>query len=685
MQKKLAFFALLAASAASADVITVKSPDGRNELALDTGAPFTVQVKRDGRALCAPSPISLTVKGRAPLGGAAESPKSVEDSTRAGRLRTPIYKRGEIDEAAEVRQVGFGDWSIELLARNDGVAYRWITEFHGRTTVMDERLDVTALSPDETVYSQYGNGAFRDDPFQNSWEHPAYQYKVSELTTSEKELVQAPVVFPSKGAAMAVTESDLRDYAGLSFRRAPSDPAVLRAVFAKAPAEVCGGDFGRPLVEKGERARYVRVTRRADHVAETEGTRSFPWRTFLLADTPAKLVESDIVYALAKPNALGDTSWVKPGKVAWDWWNAMNLSGTGERLVGTKAYEYFIDFAARNAIEYVIFDEGWSRGLDIFTYSDEYDVQGLIDRANSKGVGIVLWMAWAQIEGREEKVAAHFAKRGVKGFKVDFIDRDDVDAVRFYERLAQACAKHRLILDLHGACKPTGLQRTYPNILNYEGVYGLEQSKWPQAHDLVADEATVPFVRMLAGPMDFTPGAMRNFPRDNYQPCFFRPGVVGTRVRQMALVSLYEAPLQMLCDSPTTYERNFECFRFMAQIPTVWDDQVVLGGEFGNWIAIARRKGGVWYLSAINEWKCGANGAGQEITVDLGFLGGGEWAVDSFEDGPNADRDPEEYVRRRRTVKAGTPFVLKLMDGGGFTARFTQDNAKGRNDAQGKE
>ena len=410
---------------------------------------------------------------------------------------------------------------------------------------------------------------------------------------------------------------------------------------------------------------------------ETEGKRTFPWRVFALASNPSDLFASDIVFAIAKPATPGeDFSWVKPGKVAWDWWNAFDNKGDPEGCT-TETYIRFIDFAAANGIEYVIMDEGWSAKLDIWKFSPVVDVPRVIDYANEKGVGIILWMAWAQVVGDEEHVAEHFAKLGAKGFKVDFIDRGDAKAERFIWKFAEVCRKQKMLVDYHGVHHPAGLCRTYPNVLNYEGVGGLEKMKWNDNNSaILKNDVDICFTRMTAGPMDYTPGAMDNYPVGKYpglgpkrgtRPLVaVEPGSIGTRSRQMAMIALYEAPLQMLCDSPTKYEKNMECLRFLSAIPTVWDDTVGLGGEPGQFAAVARRKSGVWYASGIT------NADSRDFDIDTSFLGAGEWKMDIFRDTADGDTAPSKYDRVVEMVRSGAKVRVHMAKGGGFVARFSK-------------
>ncbi|MCQ2389274.1 MAG: glycoside hydrolase family 97 protein [Kiritimatiellae bacterium] len=658
--------AAFCACAAWAQTFGLKSPDGKNEIKLSTEPELRYSVLRNGRTLVAPSAISMTFAQQGLLGGAKAKVKSSETRSVAGKIPTPVYKKAFVDESANALVVAFeGDWRIALVARNDGVAFRYETEFSGSAKVVDESVEVAFPTPEQDVVYASNNGAWKGDPFQCSWEKWYLPGKVKDLDSAPSTLYYAPLTVLYKDAAMAVTESDLRDYAGWNFRRDAKDPAKLVSGFAKWPAKLVNYDWELGTTEQP--TRYKKVEQRADYVVETAGTRTYPWRLFLLADDVAQLPAQDAVYALAAGADPVDWSWVKPGKVAWDWWNFWNVSGVDFRAgCNTRTYEYYVDFAKEFGVEYVIFDEGWSQKLKILEIHPDVDVPHLIKYAKKRGVGIILWAAWAQFVGREEQVVEHYAKMGAAGFKVDFMDRDDADVVRFVEKLAKICAKHKMLLDYHGMYKPTGLQRTYPNVLNFEGVAGLEQMKWDRPYDAMSNDCVLVYTRMAAGPMDYTPGAMRNFAKGTYAAVGTKPGSEGTRAHQMALMALYEAPLQMLCDSPTQYLKNRECFEFMAGVPTVWDDTVCLEGKIGAFAAIARRKGETWYLSAIANW----DGAEKEFA--LGFLGEGKWKAEIFRDGVNADRDAEDYVRETKAVTSADKLKVKFAPGGGLAVKFTK-------------
>ncbi len=632
--------------------VYLASPNGRNAIRLWTD-PLAYEVVRDGRTIVGKSRIALVLNG-VRHDGAGLGAACGREMKRKGSLATPIYKKALLSLAGNERLVVFDDFAVRLVARDDGVAWRFETMRQGRTRVDYEQVEV-ALADREAKCLAYLTTNFGCE------EEVPRTTSANALVTEGEEKIYLPLVATSGDCTVAITESDIVDYPALYFTRREGGAFV--SAFP-----------GFPRRQRMDRNRWLKVEETGNYLVETEARREYPWRVFALASSPAKLCESDIVYALARP-AEADFSWVKPGKVAWDWWNDWKLDGVDfESGCNTRTYEYYIDFAARHGLEYVILDEGWSDRLDIWRFNPEVDVLHLIDYAKRRGVGIILWMAWAQVRGNEERVAEHFTRLGAKGFKVDFMDRADADVFRFLEEFAQACAKRKALVDYHGMTRPVGLSRKYPNVVNYEGIHGLEQMKFYQGQDMMANDVGTFFGRLTAGPMDYTPGAMRNFPKGTYpkrvddpeRRFYHFPGSLGTRTHQLAMMAAYEAPLQMLADSPTAYERNRECLDYLAATPTTWDDTVGLGGDFDSFAAVARRKGKTWYASILNSW------TEREVEFPLAFLGSGEWKAEIFRDAGDSNERPEHYVREFKRVSAKGNFRVHLAQGGGLAVKFTK-------------
>jgi alpha-glucosidase len=363
-----------------------------------------------------------------------------------------------------------------------------------------------------------------------------------------------------------------------------------------------------------------------------------------------------------------DTSWIKPGKVAWEWWNNLNLYDVDFKTgINNETYKYYIDFASRNGIEYVILDGGWSvnKKADLMQVVPEIDIQELVNYGKKRDVGIILWAGYWAFDKDMERVCKHYSDIGVKGFKVDFMDRDDQQMVDFIYRASETAARHNLILDFHGMYKPTGLQRTYPNVLNFEGVNGLEQAKWSTEElDMVTYDVTIPFIRMVAGPMDYTQGAMRNASKGNFRPVNSEPMSQGTRCRQLAMYVIFESPINMLCDSPSNYLREPESLDFIANIPTVWDESIAIDGEVAKHVTIARRKGDTWYMGGMTDWSA------RDMEIDLSFLPKGNYRITLFRDGVNAHRVGRDYKREIFETSSSDKLSVHLAPGGGFAAKI---------------
>jgi alpha-glucosidase len=459
------------------------------------------------------------------------------------------------------------------------------------------------------------------------------------------------VVETTAGPKVAIAESDVEEYPGL-WLRGTNGPA-LTATFPPYPLE-----------EKALIDRDVKVTRAADYIAVTRGTRTFPWRILGVAPTDKDLVASTLVYLLASPSRIADPSWIHPGKVAWDWWNALNLKGVDfQPGVNTKTYQHYIDFASKHGIEYVILDEGWYRPGNLLQTVPAIDMPAIMDYAKKKHVGVILWVIWKTLDDQFKPALDLFSRWGVKGIKVDFMQRDDQKVMQFYFRVCRELAKRKMLVDFHGGIRPVLMTRTWPNLLSTEGVQGLEHMKWSNAsgpeHNLL-----LPFTRMFLGPMDYTPGAMLNATPKTFAVSFKEPMSLGTRCQQLAMYVVFESPLQMLCDSPTHYEQEPEAMEFLGPVPSVWDETRVLDGIIGSFIIVARRHGSDWYLAAMTDW------TPRSGEVELSFLGAGDFEMTAYEDGPDAAVRASDYRKTTTAVSRTTRIPMKLAPGGGWAARI---------------
>lgn len=633
-------------------VISISSPGGRIEVRVELKNQITYSVYFDSKEIISPSPISLTINDNVVLGRRPV----LENASRTKvdeKILPPVKeKRAVIFDRYNQLNLKFrGNFGVIFRVYDDGVAYRFYTGY--RVPIKVRAEEATFTFPEN--YSVYF-------PFTKSL-HTSFESNYTYLPLKDiggQRFGFTPVVVDiPNGPKVAITDVDVDNYPGMFLTGNDQGLPRLVGKFAPYPAE-------EKLRENSDRE--LEVVKEADYIAETRGSRVYPWRLIVLAEKDADLINTDIVYRLSPPLELKDTSWIKPGKVAWDWWNANNIFGVNFKSgINTETYKYYIDFASRYGIEYIILDEGWSDPADLFKVNPEINLEELASYGRQKNVGLILWCVWLTLDKQMDRALDYFQRIGIKGIKVDFMDRDDQKMVNFYRRCAAAAAKRRLIVDFHGAHKPVGLRRAFPNILTKEGVLGLEYSKWSNQvtpeHDLL-----IPFIRMLAGPMDFTPGAMRNAQEKQFRPVFDVPMSQGTRAHQLAMYVVYESPLQMLCDSPSAYLKEPEIMDFLAKVPTVWDETKVLDARIGDYVVVARKNGETWYLGAMTDW------TSRQLEVKLDFLESGkEWAAEIWQDGPNASRYASDFLKVTQKVTPGQVLKLNLAPGGGAAIRFVPD------------
>lgn len=649
---------------AKQQVFNLTSPDGKITIDLIVNKGVQYQVMVDGHSIISPSNINLLIESEKNL---ADSPKVVKvkrfsvDETLTPEVRV---KSSIIQNTYNQLAVTFdNNNTVELRAFNNGVAYRYNTKFDHKIKVKGEVAEFNFSSKANVYYPE-------EDGF---YSHNERSYIFQSITDiDDKNLASTPALVDNKNVKVLITETDLQDYPGLWLLG--NNKNGLQGTFAEFPLEKSPG--------KSWADRNEPITKRADFLAKTNGKRTFPWRVMAIARNDADLITNQLTYQLASPNRVKDISWVKPGKVAWDWYNANNLFGVDFKAgVNTITYKYYIDFASEHGLEYVILDEGWYPLGDLLGTVPDMDVPEIMAYAKKKNVGIILWASWLTLRDQFDEAMDRFAELGAVGIKPDFFQRDDQEMVNFYWEIAEAAAKRKMLVDFHGAYKPAGLRRTYPNVITREGVKGLENNKWS---DIMTAEhnTTIPFIRMVAGPMDYTPGAMSNAvgvegfkqidytaKEDNHGDFtirFNRPMSQTTRVHQMALFTVYESPLQMMADTPTVYRKEAECTDFIAKVPPVWDETKVLHGKIGDYISVARKSGDTWFVGTINDEHP------RELTLDLDFLSKGQkYDIEIFQDGMNADRWAEDYKKISKTVKKGDKLAMTLFSAGGYTARIT--------------
>ena len=661
--KKLLLSALLmlSVSAFAQKQYILQSPNGKITVTVEVGEQLTYSVTHGNTCVLAPSVIGMkladgTQMGTKPVVKSAKT-RSVNQSVKA-----PFYKRTQIPEVYEELTLTLkGNYKVIFRAYDEGAAYRFETDFRKQIIVENEIADFNFDADYQALISyvlrragQYGD--LISQQFYNSFENTYTRTPLSQM--DPMKLAFLPLLVELKdGKKAVITEADLEDFPGLYLRN-ENGKNGFTAVHAGYP---------KTREQGGHNNLQWIVKERENYIAKVEGKRSFPWRCIVISENDKELADNDLVYLLASPSRIEDVSWIQPGKVAWDWWNAWNLYGVDFPAgINNDTYKYYIDFASQYGIEYVILDEGWAvnKQADLFQVVPEIDLEELVRYGLERNVGIVLWVGYAAIDKDMEHVCQHYSDMGIRGFKVDFMDGDDQMIVDFYYRMAETAAKYELFIDFHGAYKPTGLNRTWPNVLNHEGVYGLEQVKWDNESDLVTNEVTIPFIRMVAGPMDYTQGAMKNANKNNFKAVYTEPMSQGTRCRQLAEYVIFESPFNMLCDSPSNYLNEDECTHFIASVPTVWDETVVLDGKVGEYVVIARRKDFRWYVGAITNWE------ERDLVLDLSVLPNfGAKSGKVFRDGPNANRVAKDYVSEQVQVM-GNKVKVHLAKGGGAVMVF---------------
>jgi len=650
---------LLAATLlAAGKVYKVQSPGGAVSIEINASGQLSWSISREGITVLNPSPLSMTLEGGQVWGAAVRVRKASRRSVN--RVVEPaVYRQAQVPEAYnELTLQCEGGYSVVFRAYDMGAAYRFVASQKEPFTVASEQA-AFCLPQDSNAFYSYTRkkeGASFESQFFNSFEALYNHQPISAWAPGRLAFLPITLDGP-QGMKLCITESDLVNYPGMYLSNNDAN-TTLEAVFAPYPKVVEQG---------GHNELQGLVKEREAFIAKAGPQEAFPWRLVIVAREDKDLLTCDLPWLLGREPAKDQNfDWVKPGKVAWDWWNAWNLYGVDFKAgVNNDTYKYFIDFASKSGIEYVILDEGWAvnKKADLFQVIPEIDLPMLCKYAAKKGVGLILWAGYWAFEKDMERACKEYSAMGIKGFKVDFMNRDDQPMVDFYRRTAETAARYGLMIDFHGAFKPAGLQRTWPNVVNFEGVFGLENAKGikKQEIDLVTYETSIPFVRLVAGPSDYTQGAMRNATRKNFRYVNSEAMSQGTRCRQLAEYIIFDAPLNMLCDSPSNYLQEPECLKFIADVPTTWDQTLALEGKAGEYVAMARRKGDTWYVGAITNWDA------RELTLDLSFVEGAP-LMQIFRDGTNAHRAARDYKQEWQDFPEGGKVTVKMAPGGGWAA-----------------
>ena len=632
-------------------VFQVSSPDGSITVRVEAESKLLWSVKHRDQQIIAPSAIGLQLENGEVLG---DNPKVTSSKMEKVKKEiTPInYKKAVIpDEYNQLTIRCKGDFGLLLRVYNDGVAYRIFISRKEDVIIKNEDVNFN-FTEDHNAFIPFVKDLRGKDIYINSFEA---LYKEANLSKFNMDTLAFLPLLVDVGneKKVVVLEADLEDYPGMFININKETRKGLVGEFAPYPLEEEQGGFNKL---------NLMVTKRADYIARTKGTRSFPWRAIVISQSDKELLNNDLVQKLAAPPRIADVSWIKPGKVAWDWWNNWNISHVDFKAgINTPTYKYYIDFAAANKLEYIVMDEGWSVSTDMTQVSSHIDLDEIVSYGRQKGVGVILWATWYALTQQIDDVFEKYSKMGVKGFKIDFLDRDDQKMVASTYDIAEKAAKYKLMIDLHGVYKPTGLHRTYPNVVGFEGVRGLENTKWAR-DDVPRYDVSIPFIRMVAGPMDYTPGAMRNANRANFRPIHASPMSQGTRCHQLAMYVIFEEPIKMLSDNPTIYMKEQECTDFIAKFPTTFDETVAIDGKVGEYVALARRKADTWYVGAMSNWDA------RELTLDFSFLPKGTYEAEVFRDGINADREATDYKKEVIKIDSRDKVKIQLSAGGGWAA-----------------
>lgn len=620
----------------------VKSPSGALSLGITVDGQCCWSLSVNGSSTVKDSPLALDLGDR--LLGPGARVQKVSRSSVKECIVAPFYRQASFNTAYNSLTLKMkGGWSLEARAYDDGVAYRFVTAFGSGVRVKGETACFRLAEPYRMLVPYVWR---RDDGdrYRSAFENLYAEVRSGDVSAAEGRLAFCPVyVDLGNDGRLLLTEADLWDYPGMFLRTTEEG---FEAEFPPFPDNT--------QVQNGK---YL------DYLTDADGSRSYPWRVVAYGQDDCDLPLNNMVYQLAAPCRLDDLSWITPGRSSWDWWSGFRLHGVPFKAgINTESYLYHIDFAAKYHLAYITVDAGWYKGNDMFKPIDGIDIDRICSYAASKGVKVILWVSKGVLGLNPDKAFGYYAKKGVAGFKIDYFDSQEAAMVARINMYAAIAAKYKLVLDFHGIFKPVGLNRTYPNVLNFEGVFGLENLKWcnPERCDMPRNDVILPYVRQAAGQMDYTPGALRNARKKDFRAVNSKPMSMGTRAHQLACYVVFDSPLEMLCDSPSDYIKEDETTRWITSIPTVFERTVVLSGKIGEWIVTAREKDGNWYVGGLTSW------TGRDIEVDLSVLPSGKWHYRLFKDGANADTVGEDYAVTEGFVESGGRKTVRMAPGGGF-------------------
>ena len=632
----------------SGEKVIILSPDGRIKVSIHTGDTLRYSITYDKDTIVKPSAVALDLGNGKKLG--IDSGKfRLRKGNASEKVESPFYRQKELSAEWNYAELEYDDWTLSMRVYDEGVAWRFETAFDGEVTVNGETAEF--LFPgDPVAWVPYSRG---NDLYANAFQSEYTCEKVSEFGSASALSLTPLVVRNDNGVCLLVGESDLRSYPGMFLK---GTEGGYTADFARLPDSTF-------ILQKPRHQKVIAT--RQDIIARTEGTRTYPWRIMAIAGQEKELPVNNLVYLLAEPRRHNDISWIKPGQAAWEWWNGYGIEGRDFTPgVNTATYKVYIDFAARYGIPYIIVDEGWSEPDDIMSVKDGVDLEEIVRYGRERNVGVFVWAVANVLDDKLEEACKFYSGAGIKGFKVDFFDRDDQDCMDMIYRIAEKTEEYRLMLDLHGVNKPAGLNRTFPHIVNFEGVFGLEELKW-SSPDMPLYDVTFPFIRQVQGPVDYTQGSFTNRTAEDFRINYWKPESMGTRAHQVAAYIVFDSPLVMLCDSPDLYEAEPECTEFITSIPTVFDKTEIMDGKIGEYIVTLREKDGTWYVGAMNNW------TGRKINFHPDFLlEGKKYTVRHLSD--ISSDNPQKYGIAEYNVDSGTEICLDLASGGGAALIITE-------------
>ncbi|RYU89616.1 glycoside hydrolase family 97 protein [Mucilaginibacter terrigena] len=627
----------------AAQQFTVSSPDGNMVVKLAVGDSLAYSVSYKNTMVIMPSAISMKLDNM--ILGVAAKIRHIEKLTVDKVIHPLNGKQAALADNYTQLTLSFeGNYKLLLRAYNEGIAYRFITDFSQPVKVYNEQATFNLNNTAGAIMAETDN--------YTAWELPYVQHSaISQIKEGTRAITPALFSYNDK-IKVIIAEADLFDYPGMYIQKKNGN---IRGEWAAYPEFAKMGSWGD----------FVSVVQtRTNYIAQTDGRRSYPWRVVMATDDDKTLLTNQLVYKLSTPSVIKDTGWIKPGKAAWEWWHDALLPGapipSGMDHRSTQLYNYYVDFAAKNKLEYVLIDAGWSDNYDVRKPTGRSDIRAIIKHAKDKNVGVFVWCVASSILKDLDASLDYIKDIGAAGFKVDFFDRDDQQAIGWYELIAKKAAERHLMVDFHGCSKPTGMDRTYPNIINYEAVRGQECSKWDYTTNPL-HHTIIPFIRMLAGPMDYTPGSMRNSSKSSFKPIAEGlPSTQGTRCHELAMFVVFDQPVGVLCDSPVEYEKYPDIMEYLSAVPTTFDETRVLDAKVGEHIAIAKRKNGNWYIGAMTNWDA------RDLNLDLSFLPANiNYIADIYTDAADADKEASKYEHKTITINRESKLNLKLVQGGG--------------------